>query len=226
MQGLLWFLRLCLAALVLVAALVALPVSMAWSAAPTIKSLAGETRPQSWAEPLDERLNLYRIQPNLYRSALPDNEAEPMLKELGVTTVINFYQRSDSAWLHDPKMRQIHLPFHTDRVDDTDVIAALRSIRQSQELGSVLIHCKHGQNRTGLIAALYRIVYQGWSKEQALAEMRGGGFGGEQRLDDAERYLQQVDIEQLKIALEGGTCSTSPLDLCAMKAWIVDMLKV
>lgn len=80
MQGLLWFLRLCLAALVLVAALVALPVSMAWSAAPTIQSLAGETRPQSWAEPLDERLNLYRIQPNLYRSALPDNEAEPMLK--------------------------------------------------------------------------------------------------------------------------------------------------
>jgi len=68
MQGLLWFLRLCLAALVLVAALVALPVSMAWSAAPTIQSLAGETRPQSWAEPLDERLNLYRIQPNLYPS--------------------------------------------------------------------------------------------------------------------------------------------------------------
>ena len=56
--------------------------------------------------------------------------------------------------------------------------------------------------------------------------MRGGGFGGEQRLDDAERYLQQVDIEQLKIALEGGACSTSPLALCAMKAWIVDMLKV
>ena len=84
MQGLLWFLRLCLAALVLVAALVALPVSMAWNAAPTIQSLAGETRPQSWAEPLDERLNLYRIQPNLYRSALPD-KAEPIasMKLLG-----------------------------------------------------------------------------------------------------------------------------------------------
>ena len=148
------------------------------------------------------------------------------LKELGVTTVINFYQRSDSAWLHDPKVRQIHLPFHTDRVDDTDVIVALRSIRQSQELGSVLIHCKHGQNRTGLIAALYRIVYQGWSKEQALAEMRGGGFGGEQRLGDAERYLQQVDIEQLKTALESGACSTNPLALCAMKAWIIDVLNV
>ncbi|MEQ6328234.1 dual specificity protein phosphatase family protein [Pseudomonas sp. B11D7D] len=226
MQGLLWFFRLRLAGLVLVAALVALPISMAWSAAPTTQNLAGETRPQSWAKSLDKRLNLYRIQPNLYRSALPDSEAQPMLKELGITTVINFYQRSDSAWLHDPTVRQIHLPFHTDRVDDTDVIAALRSIRQSQELGSVLIHCKHGQNRTGLIAALYRIVYQGWSKEQALAEMRGGGFGGEPRLGDAERYLQQVDIEQLKTALESGACSTNPWALCAMKAWLIDVFHV
>lgn len=226
MQGLVWFLRLCLSGLVLVAALVALPINMAWSATPTMQSLSGETRPQSWAEPLDKHFNLYRIQSDLYRSALPDSEDQPTLKELGVATVINFYQRSDSAWLHDPKVRQIHLPFHTDRVDDTDTIAALRSIRQSQELGSVLIHCKHGQNRTGLIAALYRIVYQGWSKEQALAEMRGGGFGGEQRLGDAERYLHQVDIEQLKTALESGACSTNPLALCAMKAWIIDVLNM
>jgi len=75
MQGLLWFLRLCLAGLVLVAALVALPISMAWSATPTMQSLAGETRPQSWAESLDKRFNLYRIQPDLYRSALPQRKA-------------------------------------------------------------------------------------------------------------------------------------------------------
>ncbi|ERH50750.1 hypothetical protein N5E99_08785 [Pseudomonas chengduensis] len=31
--------------------------------------------------------------------------------------------------------------------------------------------------RTGLIAALYRVIYQGWSKEQALAEMAGCSSG-------------------------------------------------
>jgi len=226
MRDTLWLLRMCLAGLVLVTALVALPVSMAWSAVPPMHGSLHETRPQGWAESLDQRLNLYRIQPDLYRSALPDSAALPMLKKLGVTTVINFYQRSDSTWLSDPQVQQIHLPFHTDRVDDVDVIAALQSIRQSQKLGSVLIHCKHGQNRTGLIAALYRVVYQDWSKEQALAEMRGGGFGGEQRLDDAEQYLQTVDIGKLKIALESGACSTSPWALCAMEAWLLDVLSV
>jgi len=29
------------------------------------------------------------------------------------------------------------------------------------------------------------VIYQNWSKEQALAEMRGGGFGGEERMGDA-----------------------------------------
>lgn len=209
MHGLLCFNRLRRVALVVIVALASLPINMAWS---------GEIRSQGWAELQDKRLNLYRMQPDLYRSALPDSKAQPELEALGIKTVVNFYQRSDSAWLHDPEVRQIHLPFHTDRVDDTDVIAALRSIHASQERGAVLIHCKHGQNRTGLIAALYRVVYQDWSKEQALAEMREGGFGGGQRLGDAERYLENVDVSQIKTALATGACSTSPWAWCALKA--------
>jgi protein tyrosine/serine phosphatase len=95
----------------------------------------------------------------------------------------------------------------------------LRSIRQAQARGPVLIHCKHGQNRTGLIAAMYRVVYQGWSKQQALAEMRGGGFGGEDRMGDAERYLREVDIQKLQVALASGTCSTTPWALCTVTNW-------
>ncbi|WVM91781.1 tyrosine-protein phosphatase [Halopseudomonas pachastrellae] len=60
---------------------------------------------------------------------------------------------------------------------DTDVIRVLREIRAGQQQGKVLIHCKHGQNRTGLMAAMYRIVFDGWSREQAMAEMLEGGFG-------------------------------------------------
>ncbi|MDR1890094.1 MAG: tyrosine-protein phosphatase, partial [Zoogloeaceae bacterium] len=36
-------------------------------------------------------------------------------------------------------------------------MAALRNIREAETRGTGLIHCKHGQNRTGLIAALYRV---------------------------------------------------------------------
>lgn len=192
----------------------------AWGEASSRPSSTTIMRPAEWAQPLDKHFNLYRMEQNLYRSGLPDSNAQALLKNLGIVTVINFYQRSDASWLKDPEVQQIHLPLRTNRINDADVIKVLRSIRQAQERGNVLIHCKHGQNRTGLIAALYRVVYQGWSKEQALAEMRNGGFGGEQRLDDAENYLRRVEVDKIRTALKTGACSTHPWALCEIKAWL------
>lgn len=217
-------LRLVLAALMFFSALLALPLSMAWGATSAPAPLQ-DVRPANWAQPLDTRINLYRMTPDLYRSALPAAQDWPQLQALGVTTVINFYQHGDDQWLVDPRVQQVHLPLRTDRIDDTDVIEVLRSIRQAQSRGTVLIHCKHGQNRTGLIAALYRVIYQDWSKEQALAEMRGGGFGGEDRMGDAERYLSDANIPALRSALATGACSTSSWALCALKARLLGAIE-
>jgi protein-tyrosine phosphatase len=41
----------------------------------------------------------------------------------------------------------------------------------------VLIHCKAGLHRTGCLSAVYRMEYQGWSREEAYAELRAHGFG-------------------------------------------------
>lgn len=216
MKGLLQMLRMVIAAAVFLGALLALPLSMAWGASnPGTPAVA--IRAAGWAQPLDKRINLYRMAPGLYRSALPRAQDWPQLEQLGVATVINLYQKSDDQWLRDPRIRRIQLPLHTDRIDDADVIEVMRSIRQAQAQGPVLIHCKHGQNRTGLIAAMYRIIYQDWSKEQALAEMAGGGFGGEDRMGDAERYIRDADVGALRTALESGACSTSPWALCQLK---------
>ncbi|MDG9759489.1 dual specificity protein phosphatase family protein [Pseudomonas sediminis] len=224
MNKLVQSLRLTLAALVFAGAVLALPLSMAWGAT-TSPALVQGVRPANWAQPLDTRINLYRMAPDLYRSALPTAKDWPQLQALGVTTVINFYQRGDDRWLVDPRVQQVHLPLRTDRIDDTDVIEVLRSIRQAQGRGAVLIHCKHGQNRTGLIAALYRVIYQNWSKEQALAEMAGGGFGGQERMGDAERYLRDADIPALRSALASGACSTSPWAMCALKDRLMGVIE-
>lgn len=223
MTGYLQLARLGLAALVFFGALLALPLSMAWGASSVLP--LEPAHPAGWAQSLEPRLNLYRMGPGLYRSALPKTADWPALQRLGVTTVVNFYQHSDGEWLRDPQVTQVHLPMHTDRVDDSDVIAALRSIREGESRGAVLIHCKHGQNRTGLIAAMYRVIYQGWSKEQALAEMAGAGFGGEDRMGDAERYIRGADVGALRIALESGACSTSPWALCALKAKLTSLVE-
>lgn len=41
----------------------------------------------------------------------------------------------------------------------------------------VLLHCRAGLHRTGLLTAIYRMEYQGWSHDRAFREMRDHGFG-------------------------------------------------
>jgi protein tyrosine/serine phosphatase len=40
----------------------------------------------------------------------------------------------------------------------------------------ILLHCLSGVHRTGVMTALYRIEEEGWSKEQALVEMKEMGY--------------------------------------------------
>jgi protein tyrosine/serine phosphatase len=41
----------------------------------------------------------------------------------------------------------------------------------------VLIHCHAGLHRTGILTAVYRMEYEGWSPDEAFREMKALGFG-------------------------------------------------
>jgi protein tyrosine/serine phosphatase len=41
----------------------------------------------------------------------------------------------------------------------------------------VLIHCKAGLHRTGVLTAVYRMEYENWSPAQAHRELKANGFG-------------------------------------------------
>jgi hypothetical protein len=43
--------------------------------------------------------------------------------------------------------------------------------------GPTYFHCLHGKDRTGLLAALYKVKYMGVSPEKAIAEAKSLGFG-------------------------------------------------
>ena len=176
-------------------------------------------RPAEWAQSVEVQYNLFQMSPTLYRSALPDRGALPLLEKLKVGTVINFLPESDKSWLSTPGITQVQLPYRTNHVDDADVLAALRAIQTAESHGPVLMHCKHGSDRTGLMAAMYRVVIQGWSKEDALNEMTQGGFGDSTHFKDGVRYMMQADVDKLRTALANGDCSTSPFATCSMKSW-------
>jgi protein tyrosine/serine phosphatase len=41
----------------------------------------------------------------------------------------------------------------------------------------VLVHCRAGLHRTGVLTAVYRMEYHGWTVDQALREVKANGFG-------------------------------------------------
>lgn len=54
----------------------------------------------------------------------------------------------------------------------------------------VLLHCKAGLHRTGVMVAVYRMEYEGWSPEQAIRELKDNGFG-EWPCTSANDYITQ-----------------------------------
>jgi protein tyrosine/serine phosphatase len=89
------------------------------------------------------------------------------------------------------------LSVKTWHIEDEDIIKVLKIIRK-KENGPFLIHCQHGADRTGLMSAMYRIVEQGWSKDEAIKEMVEGGYGFHAIWANIVDYVKNVDIERIK----------------------------
>lgn len=60
-------------------------------------------------------------------------------------------------------------------IDPIDMVGLERDIKWLPHYGA-LIHCSHGQDRTGLAVAMHRVLCDGWSKEAAEKEMLANGF--------------------------------------------------
>jgi tyrosine-protein phosphatase SIW14 len=54
----------------------------------------------------------------------------------------------------------------------------------------VLIHCRAGLHRTGIMTAVYRMEYQGWSHRRAIEDLKANGFG-EWPCTSANEYITQ-----------------------------------
>ena len=62
-------------------------------------------------------------------------------------------------------------------------VAEFRKVMDDPANYPVLVHCYAGIHRTGTMCAVFRMDYQGWTNEQAMAEMRTFGYT---MLDDHE----------------------------------------
>ncbi|MGK5041466.1 dual specificity protein phosphatase family protein [Janthinobacterium sp. GB1R12] len=160
-------------------------------------------RNAEWATPLPQVSNLHQVTPVLYRSAKLDSADVAQLQTLGVKTVISLRSfHSDTQVLDGSGIRAVRIPVNTWAIRDKHVIETMRSIRAAEQQGPVLLHCLHGADRTGLMAAMYRMLYQGWPREKAIDELKNGGYGYHAVWKNIESYLKRVNVDQLRARIE------------------------
>jgi hypothetical protein len=49
---------------------------------------------------------------------------------------------------------------------------------------------------------MYRIVFQGWTKDAALDELLHGGYGYHPWWKNIPKYVKDADVEKIKIAVD------------------------
>jgi protein tyrosine phosphatase (PTP) superfamily phosphohydrolase (DUF442 family) len=142
--------------------------------------------------------NLYEIDTGVYRSAQPRRKSLAALKAAGIQEILNLrrHKNKDAKITHRGDFVLHLVPLKARDINEDSLIEALRVIRNRK--GPILIHCWKGSDRTGLVCAMYRILFDHWSKEQAIQEMEEGGFGFHKMYHQVPDYIRQADIPRIR----------------------------
>jgi protein tyrosine/serine phosphatase len=115
----------------------------------------------------------------------PDQDTLRKLHDrYGLRTVVNLRgENPDEAWYRRERngvqeigAKWIHLRTGSHEPPAPEHLARFFDIVEDPANWPVLVHCQSGIHRSGLMCALYRIQYQGWTGDEAAQEMVKHGF--------------------------------------------------
>lgn len=150
--------------------------------------------------------NLYQVDSLLYRSEQLVKADKEMIKNIPIKTIINlrYFTRSKDKKVFQTadNITLINHPLLTWRIRAQDIAQVLQRIRKAQEQGAVLVHCYHGADRTGIMVAMYRIIYHQWSIATAKEEMLQGPYGYHSIWKNLEALFTEKTVQEVREHLE------------------------
>jgi len=170
-------------------AVLAFPLVVACGPAP--ESTDSTTSSSVTAAAATQPANFLEVTEGIYRGGHPDTAGIAYLKGMGVRTIVDL-EVDDliEAWPweiaqeeRDAKAADLTLlrypmsAFEPAVSDDFDQkIANIMANLADDSLKPIYVHCKHGQDRTGLVIGLERVLNEGWDPQPAHDEMVKIGF--------------------------------------------------
>lgn len=177
-----------------------LPLCVMMSLTGCITATPISPRPSHWANELKADANFYQVDARLYRSEQPIGDDVSAIHTQNIKTIINlrYFDRNDNQDLFGDDITLINAPLLTWRLRPSDIANVLYHIETQQKQGAVLVHCHHGSDRTGIVVAMYRIIYQGVSIEEARREMKHGDYGYHLIWKNLDNLLSPIGVAQVK----------------------------
>jgi tyrosine-protein phosphatase SIW14 len=121
--------------------------------------------------------NFNEVTPTIWRGGRPSQEGLKWLADHDVKTVVDLRAvctNHEREMVQDLGLRYVRIPLGFRAPDDNAVESFLALAQSTKE--PMFIHCRQGQDRTGMLVGVYRTVVQKWPFGRVYTEMRKFGF--------------------------------------------------
>jgi|SRR5215469_5732327 len=122
--------------------------------------------------------NFGEVTPNLFRGGQPGIDGFKTLRDMGVDIVVDMRggpNDHEKAAVTTFGMQYVSIPWHCPFPSDETFARFLMLIDHNRDK-KIFVHCRLGDDRTGMAIAAYRMADEKWSAEEALKEMEKFGF--------------------------------------------------
>jgi protein tyrosine phosphatase (PTP) superfamily phosphohydrolase (DUF442 family) len=133
----------------------------------------------SFAQTAGHMRNFGRIDQN-YRGGRPKRDDYPYLSSIGIKCVIDLERRSEDSekqQVEKAGMRFYRIPMSDADKPTSQQVEEFLKIVNDPKNQPFYLHCHAGRDRTGALAAIYRMSHDGWSADKAYAEMKQYHYG-------------------------------------------------
>lgn len=117
------------------------------------------------------------VSPTLYRGAQPRKHGFEALAKMGVQIVVDLRGDRDGERKEVTSLGMQYVPMHWECSFPKDrIFAEFLTLIRKNPGKKIFVHCRVGDDRTGMMIAAYRMTEEGWSPKQAMKEMTEYGF--------------------------------------------------
>jgi protein tyrosine phosphatase (PTP) superfamily phosphohydrolase (DUF442 family) len=120
------------------------------------------------------------VSEGLWRGAAPSHQAMVKLAESGVKTIVDLRMAGQGAAEEKARasklgIKYIHIPLGF-KGPSLLKVAQFLNIVNNPANQPVFVHCRYGADRTGALVAVFRVIHDHWTFNQAYTEMRSHHF--------------------------------------------------